>query len=81
MKIRYKVEEESVMWIEFNSMQQSQYFYVCIFACVTLSQWVTLPGHTGQVGQHVVKLSVCDLSECGEFWEHDDGAAIISSTS
>lgn len=58
-------------------MQQSQ---ICVFVCVTISQWVALPGHTSQVGQHVVKLSVRDLSKRREFWEHNDGAAIISST-
>lgn len=41
----------------------------------------TLPGYAGQVGQHVVKLPVCDLSERGELWEDDDGAAVVSSTS
>lgn len=44
------------------------------------SQSVTLPGHTCQVGQHIVKLSVCDFSKCGEFWENNDRTAIISST-
>lgn len=49
--------------------------------CVASIQWGTLPGHTSQVGQHVVKLSVRDLSKRREFWEHNDGASIISSTS
>lgn len=41
----------------------------------------TLPWDACQVGQHVVKLLVCDLPKCREFWEHNDGAAIISSSS
>lgn len=48
---------------------------------MTLSQYVILPGYTSQVGQHVVELAVCYLSKCGEFWEHNDGTAIISSPS
>lgn len=28
-----------------------------------------------------MKLSVCDLSKCGELGEDDDGAAVVSSTS
>lgn len=89
MQVRNKVAEEISggtrdKTVGVNTVQGNatiSYFYVCIFVCATLSQWVTLPGHTSQVGQYVVKLSVCDLSKCREFREHNDGAAIIASTS
>lgn len=51
------------------------YIYVCE------RQPVVLPGHTRQVGQHVVKLPVCYFSKCGELWEHNDGTAVVSSPS
>jgi len=60
---------------------KNQMSYKLLLDDKATSRWGTLPRHAGQVGQHVVELSVCDLSKRWELWEHNDGAAIISSTS